>query len=179
MPKARKNTRKKTPLPKSVWILLGLVIGITSTFFYKEYAGLIPSLNISKKVISKINKDHQSIKSTEPGEQKFDFYTLLPELEVIVPDDRPTKRKKAKTKLKGLEKYMLQAGTFKIEKHAESRKANMALLGVETNIQKVKLNDENWYRVQVGPYDDMEKVNEVRSLLNENNIKTMLTRKKK
>ena len=55
----------------------------------------------------------------------------------------------------------------------------MALLGVETNIQKVKLNDENWYRVQVGPYDDMEKVNEVRNLLNENNIKTMMIRKKK
>ena len=175
MPKAR----KKTPLPKFAWILIGLVIGIASTFFYKEYADHIPSLKISEKVIGKISKKQESKQSSELGEQKFDFYTLLPELEVIVPDERPTKRKEPKIEPKGLDKYMLQAGTFKIEKHAESRKASMALLGVETNIQKVKLNDENWYRVQVGPYDDMEKVNEVRNLLNENNIKTKMKRKKK
>ena len=73
MPKAR----KKTPLPKFAWILIGLVIGIASTFFYKEYADHIPSLKISEKVIGKISKKQESKQSSELGEQKFDFYTLF------------------------------------------------------------------------------------------------------
>ena len=48
---------------------------------------------------------------------------------------------------------------------ADRRRAELALHGIESNIQRVKINDKNYYRVYVGPTDDLDQLNLLRSRL--------------
>jgi cell division protein FtsN len=65
----------------------------------------------------------------------------------------------------------LQAGSFKNFDQADRRKASLALLGASANIQRVTLHDnEVWYRVRIGPFNDLKKLDNIRVLLYKNNI---------
>ncbi len=121
------------------------------------------------------------------GEGRFQFYTLLPEMEVVVPEPEPeappaadtgTPEKKAPpAQVTRPGTYVLQAGSFRRRADAERRKASLALLGVRSTIQAVTLkNGETWYRVRIGPYTSLEDLNRTRVLLQENDVDTLLVR---
>ncbi len=121
-------------------------------------------------------------------EARFQFYTLLPEMEVVVPEpepeppapeaatgEAPAPPPVAKVTRPGT--YVLQAGSFRRRADAERRKASLALLGVRSTIQPVTLGDgETWFRVRIGPYTRLEELNEVRALLQEHGVDTLLVR---
>ena len=61
--------------------------------------------------------------------------------------------------------YVLQAGAFSTEKDADRRRAELALHGIESIIQRVRINEKNIYRVYVGPTEDLDQLNMLRSRL--------------
>jgi cell division protein FtsN len=66
---------------------------------------------------------------------------------------------------------MIQVGAFKDKKEAEQQRANLALLGVESRIETVTIdNATTWYRVRIGPEKDQHKVESILSRLEENNV---------
>lgn len=70
--------------------------------------------------------------------------------------------------------YVLQVGSFRSAGDAERRRATLALLGLEARVQTVTIDGEaTWHRVQVGPYDELGELNDVRVRLRENDIETM------
>ena len=70
--------------------------------------------------------------------------------------------------------YVLQVGSFRSAGDAERRRATLALLGLEARVQTVTIDGEaTWHRVQVGPYDELGALNDVRVRLRENDIETM------
>lgn len=72
-----------------------------------------------------------------------------------------------------MEHYFLQAGSFRSTNDAENQKAKLALLGVVADIQSADLAEKGiWYRVRVGPFIRMTKVEEVRASLQLNGIDT-------
>jgi cell division protein FtsN len=91
---------------------------------------------------------------------------VLPSFEVVVPDETPDE-----TADKGLQAvvepglYVLQAGSFSTAADADRRRAELALHGIESRIQRVTINDRNFYRVNIGPIDDLEQLNVLRSRL--------------
>lgn len=113
--------------------------------------------------------------AVESSGLRFDFYTILPELEVVIPDSEllgSSKKiidKSVEVSKRG--KFILQTGSFKTKKQAERRKAKLAMLGVSSSIQRVTINDkEIWYRVRVGPTEDFKQLDKIRTLLFKNNI---------
>jgi len=70
-------------------------------------------------------------------------------------------------------KYLLQAGSFKNQQDAERLKASLALLGVMSSIQSVSLNQDNWHRVRIGPFNNPTQLRETLSTLKQNNIHAM------
>ena len=60
---------------------------------------------------------------------------------------------------------MLQAGSFSTHADADRRRAELALHGIESHIQRVKVNDRNYHRVYIGPTDDLDELNMLRSRL--------------
>lgn len=85
---------------------------------------------------------------------KFDFYTVLPETETVLPR-RPQTAKAAKPE-EGVS-YVLQAGSFASFQDADQLKARLALSGLVAHIQKVTIEGRGEYhRVRLGPYERLQ-----------------------
>ena len=106
----------------------------------------------------------------EPSKPRFDFYTILPEMEVVVPEpeerprEMPTTAPVQERPVSVRENYMLQMGSFRKYADADRLKANLALVGIEAEIQRVTVNGgEVFHRVRSGPYG-RKQVNSLRAL---------------
>lgn len=161
--KKRKTNTKSQPLPGWVWLITGLVIGLSATFF--------PSINEKTKQNEVALKEEASI--TPAAKRTFDFYTLLPELEVVVDGDNAAKSNTTDQSRPAGE-YVLQVGSFKSSEEADSLKAQLALMGVETNIETVKVNTINWHRVRVGPSKDINQLQTTQNRLRTKNMDSIL-----
>ena len=99
-------------------------------------------------------------------EKRFTFYDILPNFEVVTPEEEPETA--ADTTPKAIVEpgvYVLQAGSFSTHNDADRRRAELALHGIESHIQRVKVNDRNYHRVYIGPTDDLDELNMLRSRL--------------
>jgi len=102
----------------------------------------------------------------EKGEKRFTFYDILPNFEVVTPDDEPeTLADVAPQAIVEPGVYVLQAGSFSTHEDADRRRGQLALQGIESHIQRVKVNDRNYHRVYIGPTDDLDELNMLRSRL--------------
>ncbi len=103
----------------------------------------------------------------------FDFYSLLPEMEKkqaadSAPDDAGSGAR-----------YLLQIGSFRRQEDAEKRRAELAFLGVETEVQKITINNRDTYhRVLTHSFADQSAMDRTRKLLEQNQINTMVIRLK-
>ncbi len=105
---------------------------------------------------------------------KFDFYTILPEQEVKVPEWTPPESSEPPPLD---EKTILQVGSFQQFEDADRVKAELALLGMSATIQKVVIKGQNvWYRVRLGPFAQPEQLEAARKKLIDNNMDFMLLR---
>ena len=103
----------------------------------------------------------------ETQEPRFTFYDILPNFEVITAaGNEPTSE--ADTTPEAIVEpgvYVLQAGSFSTNADADRRRAELGLHGIESHIQRVKINDRNYHRVYIGPLDDLDELNMLRSRL--------------
>ena len=98
--------------------------------------------------------------------QRFTFYDILPKFEMVTQDDVPASTADSAPRAvvePGL--YVLQAGSFSTHDDADRRRAELALHGIESHIQRVKVNDRNYHRVYIGPTDNLDELNMLRSRL--------------
>lgn len=126
----------------------------------------------------------------EPPRPKFDFYKILPEMEVPVQDwekeeqeQQPEKSDKtaakdadgkataAKVKPASVAEkgaYVLQIGSYKGFEEADQAKARLAMQGIAANIQRVVINGQDvWFRVHIGPLSDPNQLRAMRLKLQE------------
>ena len=91
---------------------------------------------------------------------------MLPNFEVVIPEQEPDVSVDAEPRAivePGL--YVLQAGSFSQHADADRRKAQLAMHGVESWIQRVTIDDKTYHRVRIGPTDDLDELNMLRSRL--------------
>ena len=100
---------------------------------------------------------------TEPGvkaENRFQFYDILPQYEVVVGDDAPaTGRTAANTRRRPAEtpgSYLLQVGSYGAAADADRIQASLALLGFESHVQRATLDGNVFNRVRIGPIAELE-----------------------
>lgn len=112
----------------------------------------------------------------QPEEPSYDFYTILPQAETVVPDyeikSRVREELVGKTKAS---RYMMQAGSFREAADAERHKARLATLGIESKVEKAKVGNVNWHRIKIGPYDNPSSVATIKELLQKNGIGVIVT----
>lgn len=114
---------------------------------------------------------------------KYKFYELLPNQTVEAPTDDYRDKQKNTPALQPLsvptvsgKGYILQVGSFRKHKDADRRKAELAMLGIEAQVEKARLHDGYTHRVMVGPYATVDKANRVKTQLHSQNIQTMMVR---
>ena len=166
------------------WLMSGMLIGIfglTAIFlfligkwpFNLFKTGFNPSAFIEenemplKKDISPKNSAKllstktRSANTKTPQKEgtRFEFYQLLPGMEVPLPETRtetasPTSKPilaKTETKLAAAQ-YLVQAGKFRTQINAKTLKERLALQGLLAQIQKIEATDGAWFRVTLGPF---------------------------
>lgn len=112
-----------------------------------------------------------------PKSGRFDFYEMLPKSEVVVPDEPEGARPDATTAplvTPGI--YVLQAGAYSTYAEADRVKAQLALLGISAQIQRIAIEDQPYHRVRIGPIENLEELNRLRRRLRAANIDAMLIR---
>lgn len=101
---------------------------------------------------------------------RFEFYDLLPDQEVVVPpaDDRRPTPPPTVERAPGI--YVIQAGAFPDFPQADAVKAKLALLGIVAQIQQITVDGRTFHRVRVGPIEDAARLKRMRDQLRANRI---------
>jgi cell division protein FtsN len=110
-----------------------------------------------------------------PSAARFDFYEVLPEFEVVIPEVESELR--ADSAVRAVEEpghYVLQVGSFTAVADADRMRANLALLGIESRIQRVTIDADVFHRVRIGPIEDVRELNRVRARLREARVESLL-----
>lgn len=107
---------------------------------------------------------------------KFDFYDELPSRKLSISEYVAKEETLQQPIIQdGNSVFILQVGSFKQLETADQVKAQLAIIGVIADIQRVVINGQDiLYRVRVGPYSDQQRLNEARQRLQENNLEFML-----
>ena len=119
---------------------------------------------------------------TGPGSgktsEKYDFYEMLPNFEVVVPEkDKDVKRDlPAAAKIERPGVYVLQAGSYRNEADANRVRAQLALQGVDAKVQRVAVDTDVWHRVRIGPINNLDELNKVRRQLQAAEVDALVIR---
>jgi cell division protein FtsN len=163
-------------------LLVGLLLGVGASLAVTMYLKGADSPFANKKVDA-LKPDvlaEKLPKATTPAENalpqaenpdatkpdnKFDFYTILPETESTVTEQEIKNNSKTVKK----DNYFLQVGAFPDEADADNMKAKLALQGFEAVVQTATIPDKGvWHRVRVGPLSDVDQINKIRGELTTN-----------
>jgi cell division protein FtsN len=173
---AAARTRARDRPPGS-WVsfVSGLAIGLVIALGVYLWRGGLPagvrvaheepSAEVEEPGAMSSAKFEEQMDSAVP-ERKFDFYKILPEIEVKVPDWKlPAASGNGKAEFKR-GTYVLQVGSFKQYEDADRAKAQLALKGIQAKVHRVVINGQDvWYRVHVGPYTDLDSIQSMRARL--------------
>ncbi|WP_018230951.1 SPOR domain-containing protein [Methyloversatilis universalis] len=121
-----------------------------------------------------------------PAEAKrFDFYDLLPGNAQTPGSDKPAAEAApapapaaaAPAADTPAAKLILQAGAFSSEEEADNLRARLALIGLESGVQKVTVAGKGTlYRVRLGPFASAEDMQRTRAELAQNGIEASVVR---
>jgi cell division protein FtsN len=166
--KRRRKASTQQEYPGWVWMLFGLGIGLSVAFaiYVRDRQPAVMDPPVAAKVESAVD-DNGETPAEEPTEKsRFTFYNVLPNFEVVIPEQELDVT--ADTEPRAVVEpgvYVLQAGSFSRYEDADRRRAELALQGIESSIQRVTIDDRTYHRVRIGPADDLDELNMLRSRL--------------
>ena len=206
----RENERHSWPA--WVWLGLGILLGLllSAVMLMKDW---VPSLRRSNspqpnpnatapKEAEQAVVDEANKKPPLPPKKTFDFYTELPEREVMIPDAELSAKARAEQQRQQQAaaqaqaqaqnpasatptaspatpsadvgaRYFLLAGSYTDAKAADEQKAKLAFLGVVAKIQPITVSDKVYNRVLVGPYASASETETAKKTLADNGIKSV------
>lgn len=187
--------------PSWVWFGSGLLVGFVAAavLLASDWAPMLRKRNLPQP-----NPGAQAARDSEPAladeargkdgkpRKSFDFYQVLPEMEVVIPDSELSAKARAEQQARNAQatqpaqtpttpaatpppaaaevRYMLQAGSYPEAKAADEVKARLALLGFSAQVQPVVVNGKTWNRVRVGPYPNASELEAAKRALADNGI---------
>jgi cell division protein FtsN len=110
--------------------------------------------------------------------EKYDFYEMLPNFEVVVPEkEKDVKRDlpaAARVERPGV--YVLQAGSYRNEADADRVRAQLAMQGIDAKVQRVAVDADVWHRVRIGPITKLDDLNRLRKQLQAADVDALVIR---
>lgn len=189
MTKRRKRDRASaSDYPGWAWMLFGLLIGLSVALaiYVNNLDSRVSPGPVARDAASKEEAtgpsaadatETEPVATGQPAKPRFDFYSMLPSFEVIIPEQEPDVSSDTAAQavvVPGV--YVLQAGSFTQHADADRRRAQLALQGIESTIQRVTIDDKTYHRVRIGPIEDLEQLNVIRSRLREADIDVLRIR---
>lgn len=177
----RRSSKHSAPRGQSagtLWLMAALVLalfilGLVYLHYHRKHQYEPPA---AKKTLKKTTKAHSQTKTTKT-EPKFDFYTMLPDMQVGEETAKASQSKApiAEAKASAVKhKYVLQAGAFKRYEDADKVRANLILQGFTVQIKAVDVKGVTWQRIIIGPYNSLADAQKAQAKLDKGSIKSLL-----
>ncbi|MBS0568760.1 MAG: SPOR domain-containing protein [Proteobacteria bacterium] len=188
-------------IPAWAMVLLGVALGVIGSVAVL-YGGRIPTLRGGKN-LPQPNPEAVAPKETEkaladdtakapppaPPKSNYDFYTTLPEKEVVIPDAELSAKAKAEQQRAKQQtqanaanpnnqaapvaaggRYMLQVTATSDAAAADALKAKLAMLGFSAKVYTGTVDGKTWHRVRLGPFASPSETESTKRALAENSI---------
>jgi cell division protein FtsN len=200
---------EKQSWPAWIWLCLGVLLGLglSALILVKDWAPMLrkknlpqpnPEATAPKESEQAVAED--AAKKPAPPKKTYDFYSVLPEMEVVIPDAELSAKARAEqqrqqqaaaqaqagatatapptaaTQAQATEagaRYVLLAGSYAEARAADEAKAKLALLGIVAKVQSITINGKTWNRVIVGPYSNASETESAKATLAENGVKAI------
>lgn len=117
--------------------------------------------------------------SAETDEARtYDFYEMLPNQEVAIPETRSESAADAMPNAPIVRpgSYVLQIGAYRDLEEAERLQTKISRLGVSASIQRIAIDADVFHRVRIGPSNDLAALNRTRTRLRAADIEAMAIR---
>ncbi|OQX38676.1 MAG: hypothetical protein B0D91_03310 [Oceanospirillales bacterium LUC14_002_19_P2] len=188
-----KKSAGRKDIPGWLWLGAGVTIGVLVTLL----VNLAPDAGVDARTVAGNTGTGEVVSKNKPSPEKkpvFDFYTLLPESEVMVSSEpkhesaaSPKSEKPVVTKAtaekqapvtveaKPNRRYLLQAGSFRNPDDADRLRAQLLLWGLDARVERVIVKGgDAWHRVQLGPFTEQSSLNEARQTLAAHKIDSLM-----
>lgn len=201
MAKDYKKSRKKRERPALFGNLLafvaGLSVGLLIAFFVLLRSQLPESVMSSPAPAAEAARN-QPTNAAQEQKLTFDFYDVLSNRKLNISEwaakdedssadaatsqtqeqasaAQPTQPGQAQQPENDVYGYVLQVGSFKDFNAADQVKAELALMGIFADVQRVMLNGQNTvHRVRLGPYKNMAEMEKMRARLEASQVEFIL-----
>lgn len=157
-------------------LVVGLVVGAMGWAFTHQGQHAPVALDAPKPEGHKTPPEAH-VEGTGSAPQHYDFYSMLPNFEVVVPEKEvAVKRDLPTAKIEKPGAYVLQAGSYHNESDADRVARQLTLQGIDAKVQRVALDTDVWFRVRVGPINDLPLLNKVRRQLQAADVDSLVIR---
>jgi len=140
-------------------------------------SGLRELFSNSEETVSDDDKAIAELIEEKSTQTEFDFYSVLPDIEQVMPDDLP---EAAPSRPNANLSYYVQVASFRQRPDAEKLRARLALKGYKSITQaRTSEKTGTFFRVRLGPYPDRRKAKTVKNKLQKIGVRPMLYSVKK
>lgn len=161
-----------------LWIIFAVVAFLFTVFLgYRRFTTpKVITEVIQEQVVAPEEKEKKEPPAPARLEPKFEYFTILPEAEVVVPEHefKTRMREERIGKVKSM-RYILQVGSYREMADAEKLKTDLANMGITSKIEKAKVGEVIWHRVKLGPYAQLSLVEMLKQQLRDEGIDVIIT----
>ena len=178
--------------PAWVWLAIGVLLGlvVAAIFLAGNWVPVLRGKNLPQpnpEAVAPRESEPPLADTKEAKKKNYDFYSVLPEMEVVIPDAELSAKARAEAQARAQAartatpastptvvpagtRYLLQAGSYPDVKGADEVKAKLALVGFVAQVHPVTINGKTWNRVRLGPYSTASELEAAKAALAENGI---------
>jgi cell division protein FtsN len=174
----RKGATRRSPhrqgAPGWLWALIGLALGLAAAGVYTHLKNRPHPEATSSKPNRRAPISESDLPESDNGlAGPYTYDKTLKNNRVEIPEKNgdPKQTPRPLPELRP-GTYVLQIGAFRSESEAESQRARLGMIGVESKIQPFTNNDQTFYRVRVGPFTSLDELNRNRSILRKADIES-------
>ena len=175
---------KKTPKRASgggLWLglVMGLSLGVIGSagFYWVKLRPQQTEAKLAQPPIPQSAADEVPAKEAANPNKNYTFYDQLKSFSVKIPDKETESQRDLKPNPETRPgSYILQAGSYQSIDEADHKRAQLALLGIEAHVQTAVYENEKYYRVKIGPIQNLEQLNKIRENLRRNHVDVVTAR---
>lgn len=188
--RGRKKSAARAAIPGWFWLFVGLLIGLllAGVLYIKQIS--VPSFRHAVTPSREQTHQRASVSTKTPVAQlpapRFDFYTILPKMNVAVTAERTQVAENKNTTvhpaltlpmpLTNTSTYTLQVASFANFNDADKLKAQLLLSGFNATVKTSTVGDKKVSRVILGPYASAAAAHKTQTELQANKINSIIVK---
>lgn len=184
---AQRRNQSKKPGRNALWVIAILLIaGFTAFLAFLRHQKTTEAPIVEQAAVStnpENSKASQGSPSKKPENEaptphgpRFDFYTILPKAEIIIPEHEIKTRMREELNGKAhTSQYIIQAGSFREQKDADKLHNDLTTMNIASKIEKAKVGEVIWYRVKIGPSNQLSDIQTIKNRLKKSGMDAVIT----